>query len=376
MSTPNGAVSEEFDRDHLLLLTNKLSEHAAELRAANARLAALTELNVRLASERDAFKLLESVCEGARNLLGSRYAVLAVREIGGDDTLMFSTSGLTVDDSAAARPQVYSGALGRVVTEGRPWRISVGTGQKIASGLPDSYPSARAFLAVPLSSLTRTYGWLCLADKVGADGFSAEDEQVLSVLGAQVGRIYENGRLYREMQDQATRLQVEMANRERTMLELRASEERFRQVAENIQDVFFIQTTDYSQTLYVSPAYEQIWGRPCSSLYENSTAWTDAIHPDDRQRVRADTRWDAGGTSVNGSIEYRIVRPDGTVRWILARTFQIPGDAGTPARSVGVATDITERRQAMNCSGKHAGSPSTADASEVPGAAGMTTLVR
>jgi diguanylate cyclase (GGDEF)-like protein/PAS domain S-box-containing protein len=345
-AAPNDAVSEGFDRKHLELLTNKLSQHAAELRAANARLAALTELNVQLASERDPFKLLESVCNGARDLLGSKYAVLAVREIAGDDTLMFSTSGLTVDNSVAARPHVYSGALGRVVTEARPWRISVDSGQNIASGLPDSYPAASAFLAVPLSSLTRTYGWLCLADKVGADGFSAEDEQVLGVLGAQVGRIYENGKLYREMQAQATRLQVEMANRERAMLELRASEERFRQVAENIQDVFFIQTADYSQTLYVSPAYEQIWGRPCSSLYENSTAWTDAIHPDDQQRVRAATGWDAGGTSGNGSIEYRIVRPDGAVRWILARTFQIPGDAGTAARSVGVATDITERRQA------------------------------
>src|ERR1700733_3641384 len=229
----NGAVSEQFDREHLELLTNKLSQHAADLRATNARLAALTELNVRLASERDPFKLLESVCEGARNLLGSKYAVLAVRDIASDDTLMFSTSGLSVDDRAAARPQVHSGALGRVVTEGRPWRVSVAKGQNIASGLPDSYPTASAFLAVPLSSLTRTYGWLCLADKISAD-----DEQVLSVLGAQVGRIYENGKLYREMQNQATRLQVEMANRDRTMLELRASEERFRQGAENIQDVF------------------------------------------------------------------------------------------------------------------------------------------
>jgi diguanylate cyclase len=342
----NGAVSVEFDREHLELLTNKLSQNAAELRSANARLAALTELNVRLASERDPFKLLESVCEAARNLLGSKYAVLAVTDIAGEDTMMFSTSGLGLEDSHVAPPIIHSGALGRLITEGRPWRISVGAGERIDSGLPASYPSASAFLAVPLSSLTRTYGWLCLADKVGADGFSAEDEQVLSVLGAQVGRIYENGKLYREMQDQSTRLQLEMANRERAMLELRASEERFRQLAENIQDVFFIQTADYSQTLYVSPAYEHIWGRPCSSLYENSTAWTDAIHPDDKERVRTETQWDAGGTSADGSIEYRIVRPDGVIRWILARTFQIPGDEGTVARSVAVATDITERRQA------------------------------
>src|ERR1700686_2651257 len=228
------AVSVEFNGEHLRLLTNKLSQNAAELRSANARLAALTELNVQLASERDPFKLLESVCEAARSLLGSKYAVLAVSETIGADTQMFSTSGLGVDDSHAARPHVNSGALGRVITEKRPWRISGAEGQHIDSGLPPSYPPASAFLAVPVSSLTRTYGWLCLADKIGADGFSAEDEQMLAVLGAQVGRIYENGKLYREMQDQSARLQVEMANRERALFELRASEKRFRQVAENI----------------------------------------------------------------------------------------------------------------------------------------------
>jgi len=82
MPTPDtDAITEEFDREHLRLLTNKLSEHADELRAANARLAALTELNVQLASERDPRVLLERVCQEARNLLGSKYAVLAVVEI-------------------------------------------------------------------------------------------------------------------------------------------------------------------------------------------------------------------------------------------------------------------------------------------------------
>ena len=349
VATPTGsddAVSVQFNGEHLRLLTNKLSQNTAELRSANARLAALTELNVRLASERDPFTLLESVCHGARSLLGSKYAVLAVGEMTGDGTLMFSTSGLSFDDNPSARPRINAGALGKVVTGRRPWRISAGKGQHVDSGLPDSYPPASAFLAVPLSSLTHTYGWLCLADKVGADGFSTEDEQVLSVLGAQVGRIYENSKLFREMQDQSTRLQAEMASRERAMSELRASEERFRQVAENIQDVFFIITADYSQTLYVSPAYEQIWGHPCSSLYENPTAWTDSIHPDDKERIRAETLWDAGGTSANATIEYRIVRPDGAIRWILTRTFKIPGNEDIPARTVGVATDVTERRQA------------------------------
>jgi diguanylate cyclase (GGDEF)-like protein/PAS domain S-box-containing protein len=343
-SADSGMV--EFDREHLQLLTNKLSQHAGELRAANARLAALTELNVQLASERDPFKLLDNVCNSARSLLGSKYAVLAVGDVTTDETLMFSTSGLNLGVHAPARPRLNSGALGRVVTQRQPWRISGSRALQVDSGLPDSYPEASAFLAVPLSSLTRTYGWLCLADKIGADGFSVDDEEAARVLGALVGRIYEYGKLFRDVQDHSTRLQVEMARRERATSELRASEERFRQVADNIQDVFFIMTADYSQTLYVSPAYEQIWGQPCSSLYENPTAWANAIHPDDKDRVRAETQWDAGGTATNGEIEYRIIRPDRAIRWILTRTYKIPGDEATPARSVEVAADITERRQA------------------------------
>src|SRR5450755_3935809 len=89
----NGANMADFDREHLELLTNKLSQHVGELRAANARLAALTELNVQLASERDPFKLLDNVCNSARSLLGSKYAVLAVGDVTTDETLMFSTSG-------------------------------------------------------------------------------------------------------------------------------------------------------------------------------------------------------------------------------------------------------------------------------------------
>jgi len=133
---------------------------------------------------------------------------------------------------------------------------------------------------------------------------------------------------------------------ESAMSKLVASEDRFRQLAENIQDVFFVTTAHIPETLYVSPAYEQIWGHACSSLYDNPNAWTESIHPADWERVRVQTRWDAGGTPANGSIEYRIIRPDGAVRWILARTFQIPAEDAVPERSITVATDITERRQA------------------------------
>jgi diguanylate cyclase (GGDEF)-like protein len=207
-------LTEDFDREHLRLLTNKLSQQTGELRAANARLAALTELNVRLASERDPRVLLESVCHGARNLIASKYAVLAVAERPDGNTLIFSTSGIDLGGRPAEQPPIDAGALGKVMTEGRAWRVFNSEGRCVDSGLPDSYPPASAIVAVPLSSLTTTYGWLCLADKLGADGFSAEDERILCILGAQVGRIYENGKLFREAQHHAAQLLMEMSKLE------------------------------------------------------------------------------------------------------------------------------------------------------------------
>jgi diguanylate cyclase len=324
-SQPAVLGTAEFDREHLQLLTNKLSQQTDKLRAANTRLAALNALNVQLASERDAPVLLERVCQEARNLLGASYAVLAVRDMQTDQTLFFSTSGLNIGAGPLVTPAVVSGALGKVVTERHSWRAAPGEGQNAATGLPDGYPAGSAVLAVPLSSLSHTYGWLCLVDKVGAAGFDAEDERVLCVLGAQVGRIYENGKLYREIQK---------------------SEERFRQLAENIPDAFFVIAADYSKTFYVSPAYEQIWGRPCSTEYENPMGWAEAIHSEDRDRVRIETQWNRGGSVADGTFEFRIIRPDGAVRWILSRTFQISGGDSAATRTIGVATDITDRKVA------------------------------
>ncbi|HAX77334.1 MAG TPA: hybrid sensor histidine kinase/response regulator, partial [Cyanobacteria bacterium UBA11372] len=98
---------------------------------------------------------------------------------------------------------------------------------------------------------------------------------------------------------------------------LRHSEERFRQLVENLQDVFWISDPKQEQLIYVSPAYEKIWQRDCESLYANFTEWLEAIHPEDRERIRTVfyERALVGGYDV----EYRVIRPDGTMRWIRDR---------------------------------------------------------
>jgi PAS domain S-box-containing protein len=126
---------------------------------------------------------------------------------------------------------------------------------------------------------------------------------------------------------------------------LQQSEEKFRQLAANVTDVFYMTSPDMGQMHYVSPAYEQIWGRSVESLYANPHQWTEAILPEERERVFATfSRLAAAEPSVN--TEFPIARPDGTVRWIFSRGFQVRDDAGKVIRITGIASDITERKLA------------------------------
>ncbi len=125
---------------------------------------------------------------------------------------------------------------------------------------------------------------------------------------------------------------------------LRESEERFRQLAENIQHVFWVRDIETGAMLYVSPAYEQIWQQSCDSLYANSQSFMAPLHPDDAAQTFAAFERHCRTGGFDG--EYRIVRPDGTVRWIWAREFAILDEHGNIYRATGIAEDITERKQA------------------------------
>lgn len=125
---------------------------------------------------------------------------------------------------------------------------------------------------------------------------------------------------------------------------LRGSEERFREIAETVNEVFWTTDPARLQMLYVSPAYERLWDHSCESLYASPASWLDAIHPEDVERVRRAARdKQAAGTYDE---EYRIVRRDGSLRWIRDRAYPVRDLAGEVCRIVGVAEDITPRKQA------------------------------
>ncbi len=124
---------------------------------------------------------------------------------------------------------------------------------------------------------------------------------------------------------------------------LRESEERLRHFAEHIQDVFWVATPEIDKMVYVSPAYEKIWGRACDSLLKSPKSFIDAILPEDRNRV-ADVLDQHRFQKTPWTVTYRILRPDGSTRWIEDRGFPVHDKQGNVLRFIGVATDITTRQ--------------------------------
>jgi PAS domain S-box-containing protein len=126
---------------------------------------------------------------------------------------------------------------------------------------------------------------------------------------------------------------------------IRESEARFRQLVENIEEVFFVMDAQYRETLYISPAYERIWGRSCRSLYENPYSFLDPIPREDRDALLASIDRIQAGEDP-GKVEFRLIQPDGQVRWVLAHAVPIRNDRGEVYRISGVALDVTERKRA------------------------------
>ena len=127
---------------------------------------------------------------------------------------------------------------------------------------------------------------------------------------------------------------------------LRQSEERFRLIAEKIREVFWIVSPDWSEIHYISPAYEDIWGRTRESLYENPKSWIECIPEDDRKKVEEAIRAKFTGKDDTPDFpEHRVIRDDGEVRWILARSYPVKDDEGKILKFVGIVEDVTQRRQ-------------------------------
>lgn len=145
----------------------------------------------------------------------------------------------------------------------------------------------------------------------------------------------------RKQTEQTLRQEVQV--RAQTEAALRASEERFREIAETIDEIFVIHSPDLKKILYISPTYEKIWKRSCESLYQNAESWMEPVHPEDLGVVSKSLDCIVAGKPAQ--VEYRIIQPDNTIRWIFARTFPVYDEAGRLLRHIGLVEDISDRKR-------------------------------
>ncbi|PJZ69477.1 hybrid sensor histidine kinase/response regulator [Leptospira perolatii] len=145
-----------------------------------------------------------------------------------------------------------------------------------------------------------------------------------------------------ELRRRTEELELEIEERKNFENRIKESEERFRQLTDAIREVFWMTNLEQTEILYISHAYEEVWGRSCESLYKDPDSWWKAIHPEDRLRVHQglipEKHMQAEYTE-----EYRIIRSDGSIRWIQDRSFPVRNEKGEVIRIAGIAEDTTER---------------------------------
>ncbi len=138
-------------------------------------------------------------------------------------------------------------------------------------------------------------------------------------------------------------LGMDITDRKQAEQALQSSEEKFRELAENIRQVFWLKDVGSDGFLYVSPAYEQVWGRSCASVYQDPNSRLEAIHRDDLEQSRLAFARQMQGEDVE--TEYRIRTPEDREKWIRGRSFPIRDQDGRLIRVAGIAEEITEQKR-------------------------------
>jgi PAS domain S-box-containing protein len=123
------------------------------------------------------------------------------------------------------------------------------------------------------------------------------------------------------------------------------TERLFRQMAESMRDVFWIAAPDFSSFVYVSPAYESCWGRPCKELLQDPKSWWKVVYPPDLPVLVQKFEALVEARDLNFSHEFRIVKDD-QLRWLWIRTFPVFDVDGNLIRICGITHDISERKEA------------------------------
>jgi PAS domain S-box-containing protein len=224
------APVEEFDREHIRVLTDKLSQQAGEVGNLSARLEALIDVGHELNVTQDPSVLVERYCKAAKEVIGATCSAASIMDEHRQAARRYCSADVEPEDPKSPCPTCgLGGAVTEVLAEkesrrGRNWPNDAGMpGCSAKIGPVDSY------LVVPILTRNRTYGWLGLGNKTGGSEFTADDGRLLTTLAVQLAVGYENSRLFEELKRRAAELEHEATER-------RQAAEKYRMVVEQASD--------------------------------------------------------------------------------------------------------------------------------------------
>ncbi len=332
---------EELDREHLQLMTNKLAEKTEQLREVHGKLTALIELSTELASERDPVELLNRYCSVAREVIGARWTLVALLERKQKAIQHLGAVGLDLEDTPALRSALLkTGTFATLIKEGRGICLSDVTSTPAALRLPDPLPRAGSLLVAPLAMRGHIDGWICLADKLGLDAFSEQDEQLATALAAKMAVAYDNACLYSDSLKYASTLEAEISERKRAEEQLRLQSAALESAANAIM------ITDAKGTIiWVNPAFSRTTGYS----FEEAVGKNPRLLKSGKQDPEFyQQMWE---TILSGEVWHNTVinrRKDGTLNHEGMTITPIRDNTGKIAHFVAIKQDITELQRALS----------------------------
>jgi PAS domain S-box-containing protein len=342
-------VDDDFDREHLQLLLNKLKDQTDKLTVVNLQLEELIDTTLlHLASESEPHRLLQEFCKSARQLISARFALVGLVSAGGEVADALAVSGMDWESySRFNKTQEAQLAIAALIRNDggapRPVRLRNPDGNPAALGFPPDYPRFDSILAAPIVSPTRTYGWLCLFHKLGATEFSQEEERLAGILGALAGRIYENGSLYALAQEHADKLEQELEERTRAEAETHDAVQRLNMALKASGTGIWTWDAINNLMVWDENIYAMCGLAPGAfgSTFEDSAA---VVHPEDRDAtVQAIQR--CTPQQPECAMACRVIWPDGSIHFLEASGRAFYDEGGRLVRMTGTTRDVTEHRQ-------------------------------
>ncbi|MBM3976286.1 MAG: PAS domain S-box protein [Planctomycetes bacterium] len=264
--------------------------------------------------------------EGEASVPGMRCSVLLLRE------------GNLYEGAAPSMPEFF-----RAAVEGLPIGPQIGScgaaahsGRRVVARDVEVHPNWADFLDLARAAQIRS-SW--------SEPIKATDGSILGTFAMYYGEPREPDAFELEAIGTFAQIAAIAIESDLTSARRRETEQRFRQLAEAIREVFWLtERRGANDTLlYVSPAIETVFGCPRENLCVDPHAWSKDIHPADRAAVLA--QLGAARTQGECDLEYRLLRPDGSVRWIHDRMFRVASESGSPERFAGISEDVSARRQ-------------------------------